>query len=170
MQTFLVEREPVVLAFYKTSLLAISLVAVKASLSGAVPYPFNVHQEQNIDVRQVGSVDLTIDAQGNGSLTHTWSNGKRASGNTFYSVVVFVSSDGRVLYSDKQTKGIDGSWAGRAREGHVTTKFTLTKEQMDQFDHIALRMGAMNCGMELSSFKCCDHGLEVGFTTRKCGR
>jgi hypothetical protein len=24
---------------------------------------------------------------------------------------------------------------------------------MDQFDHIELKMGAMNCGMELSSFK-----------------
>jgi hypothetical protein len=72
-------------------------------------------------------------------------------------------------YSDKQTKGLDGSWGGHAREGHVTTKFSLDKAQMDNFDHVTLKMGVMNCGMKLTSFKCCDNGIEASFTTRKCG-
>jgi hypothetical protein len=153
-------------SFFKASLVAVSLV----TLTGAVQYPYNFHQEQNIDDHQVGWIDVKIDAQGRGTLTHSWSNGKRTSGNTFYSVVIFANKDGKVVYADKQTKGLDGSWYGPAREGRVTTQLRLTKEQMDEFDHIELKMGAMYCGLELSSFRCCDHGIEVGFTTRRCGR
>jgi hypothetical protein len=136
--------------------------------ANAVTYPYKLHQEQNIDTHQVGWIDLTIDAQGQGSLTDSWSNGKQISGNTFYSIVVFVGKDGKPIYANKQTKGIDGSYGGHAREGHVTTSFTLTKEQMDAFDHVALKMGAMNCGIQLSSFHCCDNGIEVGFSGRPC--
>jgi hypothetical protein len=91
-----------------------------------ITYPYRCHQEQNIDTHQVGWIDLTLDAQGHGSLTDSWSNGKQTSGNTFYAVVL-VGKDGKVVYSDKQTKGLDGSWGGLAREGQVTTNFTLTK-------------------------------------------
>jgi hypothetical protein len=148
----------------------IACIGTFAAISSAhaVTYPYRLHQEQNIDTHQVGWIDLTIDAQGHGSLTDSWSNGKQISGNTFYAIVVLVGKDGKVIYSDKQTKGLDGSFGGHAREGQVATNFTLTKEQLDEFDHVALKMGAMNCGMELSSFHCCDNGIEVGFSTRKC--
>jgi hypothetical protein len=68
-----------------------------------------------------------------------------------------------------QTKGIDGSWGGHAREGSVQVPFALTKEQMADFDHVEFKLGVMNCGMKLSSFHCCDNGIEVGVTTEKCG-
>jgi hypothetical protein len=141
---------------------------VVLSSAHAVTYPYKLHEEQNIDTHQVRWIDLTIDAQGHGVLIDSWSNGKQTSGNTFYAIVVLVGKDGRVIYSDKQTKGLDGSAGGHAREGHVTTNFILSKQQLEDFDRVALKMGAMNCGMELSSFHCCDNGIEVGFSTRKC--
>ncbi len=150
--------------------LAIVLMPITASVSGAVTYPYKLHQEQNIDTHQVGWIDLMIDAQGHASLTDSWSNGKRTSGNTFYAIVVLVGKDGKAIHSDKQMKGLDGSWGGHAREGHVTTNFSLNKAQMDNFHHVALKMGVMNCGMEMTSFKCCDHGIEASFSTKKCGK
>ena len=155
---------------WKLMSIAIVLTAITASRCGAVTYPYKLHQEQNIDTHQVGWIDLTIQAQGYANLTVNWSNGKRTSGNTFYAIVVLVGKDGKAIHSDKQTKGLDGSWGSHAREGHVTTSVFLNKEQMDNFDHVALRMGVMNCGMELTSFKCCDHGIEASFSTRKCGK
>jgi hypothetical protein len=133
-------------------------------------YPCSSHIEQPIDKHQVGWIDLTIDGQGHATLTHWWSNGKQWSGNTFYSIVVLVDKDGKPIYHDWQTKGIDGSGGGHARKGFVTTTFTLTKEQSQQFDHVLLKMGAKNCGIELTSFHCCDHGIEVTFSDKKdCG-
>jgi hypothetical protein len=78
------------------------------------------------------------------------------------------SKDGKVLYSEKQIKGLDGSLGGHAREDHVTTDFTLNNEQMAEFDHVDLKMGTMNCGMELTSVKFTNNGVEVGFSTKKC--
>ncbi|SED72776.1 hypothetical protein [Bradyrhizobium erythrophlei] len=137
--------------------------------AAAATFPYKIHREQNIDAKQVGWIDLTIDPQGHGTLTQSWSNGKRTSGNTFYGIVVLVGRDGRPIYSDKQTNGLDASWGGHAREGHVTTTFSLDKAQMDDFDQVTLKMGVMNCGMKLTSFKCCDNGVEASFTTKKCG-
>ena len=150
--------------------LALIITAITVSISGAVTFPYKAHQEQNIDTHQVGWIDLTIDAQGHATLTDSWSNGKQTSGNTFYAIVVLVGKDGKVIHSDKQTRGLDGSWGGHAREGHVTTTFSLDKAQTDNFDHIVLKMGVMNCGMELTSFKCCDNGVEATFSTKKCAK
>jgi hypothetical protein len=72
------------------------------------------------------------------------------------------------VWSNKQTKGIDGSWWGSAREGSVTVRDSLTKEQMQAFDHVEFKLGVMNCGMQLTSFKCCDNGIEASFSTKKC--
>jgi hypothetical protein len=146
------------------------MIATSVASATGVTYPHKLRQEQNIDTNQVGWIDLVIKADGRGSLAHSWSNGKSTSGNTFYSIVVLVGKDGKTIYSDRQTKGLDGSWGGSAREGHVTTNFSLTKAQMDNFDHVELKMGAMNCGVKLTSFKCCDHGIEASFGTRKCGQ
>jgi hypothetical protein len=156
------------LTFVKADLLAIAAVVGSTCACHAVDYPYKLHQEQNIDTHQVGWVDLTIDPQGNGSLIDGWSNGKHTSGNTFYAIVVLVGKDGKVVWSNKQTKGLDGSWGGHARRGYASANFTLSKEQMEMFDHVALKMGAMNCGMDLSSFSCCDHGIDVGFSSKKC--
>jgi len=134
----------------------------------AVEYPFRFFQEQNIDTHQVGHVKVDIDADGNGVLEDFWSNGKQISGNTFYAIVVLVSKNGEVVWANKQTKGLDGSFGGHAREGTVTTKFQLTKEQMASVDHVAFKLGATNCGMELTEFHCCNNGIEASFSTRKC--
>jgi hypothetical protein len=157
-------------SLWKAIPVAIMLAPMTASISGAVTYPYKLHQEQNIDTGQVGWIDFSIDARGHASLTDSWSNGKRTSGNTFYAIVVLVDKDGKAIHSDKQTKGLDGSWGGHARQGHVATGFTLNSEQMGNFDHVALKMGVMNCGMEMTSFKCCDHGIEASFSTKKCER
>jgi hypothetical protein len=138
------------------------------SQAAAVEYPYKLHLEQNIDTHQVGWIDLRIDGQGHGNLTDSWSNGKKTSGNTFYAIVALVGKDGKAVWTDKQTKGLDGSLGGHAREGHVQVSFKLNQNQLAAFDHVALKVGTMNCGMELTSFKCCDHGIEVEFTTKKC--
>jgi hypothetical protein len=151
-------------------LITVLFVTISATPIYAVSYPFSYQQEQNIDKHQVGRIYLSIDAQGAGTLTHEWSNGTRTSGNTFYSVVVLVGKNGKPIYSDKQTKGLDGSWGGRAKEGAVTTNFKLNQDQMMELDHVTFKMGAMNCGMELASFRCCNKGIEFEFTTHKCGR
>ena len=44
------------------------------SSAHAITYPYKLHREQNIDTHQVGWIDLMIDAQGNGSLTDSWTN------------------------------------------------------------------------------------------------
>jgi hypothetical protein len=153
--------------FTATILFGLASVST-VNIVDAVSLPFKLHLEQNIDTHQVGWFDLNIGPQGNGTLTHSWSNGKHTSGNTFYSVVVLVDKNGKSIYSDKQTKGIDGSWGGHAREGHVTTQFKLTPEAAASVDHAVFKAGVTNCGMEVSSFKCCDNGIEIGFSTRKC--
>ena len=143
-------------------------MAVSTAPAAAVTYPYKLHQEQNIDTHQVGWIDLTIDPQGHGSLTDSWSNGKQSSGNIFYAIVVLVTKDGHVVWSNKQTKGIDGSFGGHAREGHVPLSFALDQDQMAMFDHVTLKIGVTQCGMELADFKCCDNGVEATFSTRKC--
>jgi len=152
----------------RATLLGVISIGLAAPTAAAVQYPYKLHQEQNIDTHQVGWIDLAIDPQGHGSLTYSWSNGKQTSGNTFYGIVALWDKNGQVLYSDKQTKGLDGSWGGHAREGHVTTGFTLNAEQLAGFDHVGLKMGAMNCGLELSSVQFKDNGIDVGFTGKKC--
>jgi hypothetical protein len=147
---------------------ATALTIGGASVAGAATFPYRLHQEQNIDSHQVGWIDLAIDAEGHGSLTQSWSNGKQTSGNTFYGIVALRAKDGTVLYTDKQTKGLDGSWGGHAREGHVTTAFTLNSERRAEFDHVDLKMGTMNCGMELTSVQFKDNGVDVGFSSKKC--
>ena len=153
---------------YRIVPLAALLAIGSVGATSAATFPYQLHQEQNIDSHQVGWIDLTIDAQGRGSLTQSWSNGKQTSGNTFYGIVVLRGKDGRVLYADKQTKGLDGSWGGHAREGHVTTGFTLNSEQMAELDHVDLKMGTMNCGMELTSVQFKDNGVEMGFSSKRC--
>ncbi len=148
-------------------LLFVGVVSMLTS-AHAVEFPFRHHQEQNIDKHQVGYVDIVIDAEGRGTVTYKWSNGKQWSGNTFYSVVVFLDKKGDIVYSDRQTKGLDGSFGGRAREGSVATPFTLSKEQMAAFDHVAVKMGAENCSLVIEAVKCCDKGLEVELKTQQC--
>jgi hypothetical protein len=150
------------------SLSALFALALSGRPALAVEYPFRFFQEQNIDTHQVGHVRVDIDNDGNGSLEDFWSNGKQISGNTFYAIVVLVSKNGEPVWANKQTKGLDGSFGGHAREGSVTTKFQLTKEQMALVDHVAFKLGTTNCGMELTEFHCCGNGIEASFSTRKC--
>jgi hypothetical protein len=148
------------------SLLYTPLVVARAC---ALTYPLTYHAEQNIDEHQAGWIDISIDENGNGALKDSWSNGKQVAGNTFYAIVAFRATDGSVIWSDKEEKGLDPSWWGHAREGNVTKNFSLNKEQMASLDHFDLKMGAMNCGLELSSVKFTDDGIDLGFTTRPCG-
>ena len=127
-------------------LLAIGSMVLTASPASAVGYPFKFFREQNIDNHQVGHVALTIDPLGAGTLEDFWSNGKKVAGNTFYAIVVLISKDGKAVWSDKETKGLDGSFGGRAREGSVTKKFHLTKEQMDKVDHVELNWALQIAG------------------------
>lgn len=148
------------------SLLSGLVLSVHPALS--IEYPFRFFQEQNIDTHQVGHVKVDIDGDGNGILEDFWSNGKQMSGNTFYAIVLLVSKNGDVVWANKQTKGLDGSFGGHAREGSVTTNFKLSKEQMASVDHLAFKLGTTNCGMELTEFHCCNNGIEASFSTRKC--
>jgi len=134
----------------------------------AVDYPFKFFQEQNIDTHQVGHVRIEIDSNGHGTLEDFWSNGKQLSGNTFYAIVALASKSGDVVWANKQTKGLDGSFGGHAREGSVNTGFQLTKEQMAAVDHVVFKLGTVNCGMELTEFHCCNNGIDASFSTKKC--
>src|SRR5690242_16400094 len=91
--------------------LAIVLLAHHALAQGKA---FHFQREQNIDVNQVGSVRIDIAPDGRGLLRDFWSNGKKVAGNTFYAVVVLADKQGKPIWSNKQTKGLDGSFGGRA--------------------------------------------------------
>jgi hypothetical protein len=133
--------------------------------SQAVPLPYSAHREQNIDNHQVGYVDLTVNENGNATLTAKFSNGKQWSGNNFYAITALRAKDGGVLRAVLQEKGLDGSFGGRAREGSDTQTFTLTKDQLAALDHIDVQMGVRNCGTEIIEM----HGLnDVTFSVRKC--
>jgi hypothetical protein len=148
------------------ALLLTAAVAVTATAS-ATTYPYTLYRWQEIDTHQGGWINIAIDPDGRGSVTHSWSNGKQISGNDFYSVVVLRSKEGKVIWSDKQVKGIDGSWFGSAREDHVTTRFTLSKEQMDAFDHVDFRAGTTYCGLDLTGIHFVDNGIEIKLGTCK---
>jgi hypothetical protein len=144
-----------------------TILAVTSS-SFAMDYPFSFSREQNIDVHQVGHVRFTIDPRGHLTGEDFWSNGKKTSGNTFYAIVVLVDKDGKSIWSNQQTKGLDGSWTGHAREGRVSLDYQLSRDQMNAFDHAEVKLGVMNCGWELTEFHCCNNGIEATFTERKC--
>src|SRR5262249_28559726 len=149
-------------AFFATMVLATFAVTSQAR---AVTYPFQIHQEQNIDNHQVGWIDLAIDPSGNGSLTAGWSNGAQWRGNNFYAITALRGKDGAVIWATIQEKGLDGSGMGHAREGRETTNFALSKEQLDNFDHVELKMGVRNCGMRVIEM----HNLnDWTFTTKPC--
>ena len=122
----------------------------------------------HINVPEVGHVRFTIDQQGHLSGEDFWSNGKKTSGNTFYAIVVLADKDGKSIWSNKQTKGLDGSWFRRPREGRVALDYHLSKPQMEALDHVETKIGVMNCGVEVSEFHCCNNGIEITFTERKC--
>jgi hypothetical protein len=68
------------------------------------------------------------------------------------------------VWADKQTKGLDGSGGGRAREGKVVTNFKLSPEDLARIDPKRVYLkGAHYSGVGIKSFKCCDKGLEVEF-------
>jgi hypothetical protein len=158
-------------AFFATMVLAAFAAIVLAtfavtSQARAVTYPFQIHQEQNIDSHQVGWIDLAIDPSGKGSLTAGFSNGKQWAGNNFYAITALRGKDGAVIWATIQEKGLDGSGMGHAREGRVTTNFALTKEQLDNFDHVELvKVGVRNCGMRVIEM----HNLnDWTFATKPC--
>ena len=138
-----------------------------ATTSSNAAQPIHWFAEQNIDHHQVGHVRIDIDANGNGRVEHFWSNGKQFSGNTFYSVVALYDAQNQLVWSDKQTKGLDGSGGGRAREGTVVAPIKLSPEELDRIDpkRVYLKMGARYGGIALKSVKCCNNGLEIELET-----
>jgi hypothetical protein len=154
-------------ALGKAILGASGLYALTAYSAGAVDYPFSFKQEQNIDTHQVGHVKINIDKDGNGTLEDFWSNGKQFSGNTFYAAVGLADKQGHGVWKDTEFKGLDGSFAGHAREGSVVKNFKLTKEQMESFDHVYFKLGTVNCGQTITiSF---NEGFGFDASTHKCG-
>jgi hypothetical protein len=145
---------------------AIALATFAVTPSLAMTYPYHLHQEQNIDDHQVGWIDLDINSNGTGLLTASFSNGKQIAGNNFYSIAVLRRKDGTIIdHPILQEKGLDGSWGGHAREGHVTNTLTLNAEQLASFDHVELKMGVRNCGMTVVEM----HNLnDWTFSTQKC--
>lgn len=146
-----------------------TFLAASTALAIEPGKPFHWGTEQNIDHHQVGRVVIDIDANGNGRVVHFWSNGKQWSGNTFYSVVALYDAQNQLVWADKQTKGLDGSGGGRAREGTVVTNFKLSPEDLVRIDpkRVHLKMGARNGGLRLKSLKCCNNGLEIELETIK---
>jgi hypothetical protein len=123
------------------------IAAVPAEATPAFPYRY--HTEQNIDNHQVGFVDVVVNGDGSGTVTARFSNGKQLAGNTFAAETVFAAADGVPLLSVRQTKGLDGSWGGHAREGSVINPIHLNPEQLRLFDHVEVqRMRALNDGIE----------------------
>jgi hypothetical protein len=99
-------------------------------------FPYHYHKEQNIDAHQIGYVDVVLNPDGTGWVTATFSNGKQWAGNKFAAETSLVSADGTKLDCIRQTKRLDGSWGGQARESSVTTEIRLTPEQLRRFDHV----------------------------------
>jgi hypothetical protein len=146
---------------------AIAVAALCAGITAALAgtFPIKVHREQEIDRHQVGWIDVTIQDSGKVVVAGGFSNGKQLAGNNFYGITSFVRKDGSVIHNVLQEKGLDGSWGGHAREGRVTNEFTMTPEQLAEFDHITYRAGVRNCGMKVVEM----HNLnDWTFSTDKC--
>src|SRR5262249_49220942 len=113
-------------------------------------FPYHYHAEQNIDERQVGVVDVVVNANGSGIVTTKFSNGQQIRGNTFSSAIGFYGADGRPFLVVVETKGVDGSLGGPAREETVSQNVQLTPDQLTDFDHVALiKMAALCDGIDL---------------------
>ncbi len=132
-----------------TSACALTAALVVAAPAGAAPsLPYKFHTEQNIDNHQVGYVDVVVNADGSGAVTAKFSNGQQIRGNTFAAETALVDKDGHALLVVRQTKGLDGSWGGHAREGTVTNTFQLSPEKLQAFDRVVEgQMRALNDGI-----------------------
>lgn len=139
-------------------LLAVASIASMTALgsvdaSAEVAFPYRAHIEQNIDHHQVGYVDVYLTQSGAGTVDVKFSNGKQWAGNTFAAETTFVGKDGRRLAVVRQTKGLDGSFGGRAREGNVHNDIQLSADEVAQFDHVETRMRALGDGITLEDVK-----------------
>lgn len=142
--------------------------ATLGSVAMGASLPFSQRVEQEIDRHQVAYADIRVAPDGNGVANYKWSNGQQIRGNNFYTYVALVTKDNKPVWTDKQMKGLDGSWGGHAREGEVQTSFHLSEEQQKAIDHVVMKSGAVNCGLEMIEFHCCDNGIETTFSTKKC--
>jgi hypothetical protein len=101
-------------------------------------FPYSYHAEQNIDEHQVGYVDVVVNANGSGVVTTKFSNGQQIRGNTFSSAIGFYGAEDKPFLVVVETKGLDGSLGGPAREGTVSENIQLTQDQLRDFDHVTL--------------------------------
>jgi hypothetical protein len=123
-------------------------VALGGSALATPPLPYTMHREQNIDNHQVGYLDARIDPDGTVVVVAKFSNGKQIAGNTFAVETALMTTNNTPLFVIRQTKGLDGSWGGHAREGQVVTTFKMTPDQLRQFDHVEVsQMRALNDGI-----------------------
>jgi hypothetical protein len=139
---------------WKVALTVVSTSMLLAPTFAKPNFPYHYHTEQNIDEHQVGSVDVTVNADGS-SVVHTkFSNGKKVAGNTFSSATGFFGKDTKPFLVVVQTKGLDGSLLhnGKTQEGTEEQQVHLTPEQLGEFDHVQLiSIRAMCDGID---FKC----------------
>jgi hypothetical protein len=127
---------------------ALALLAVTGAALATPPLPYRLHREQNIDNHQVGYLDVVVNPDGSGVVVAKFSNGKQYAGNTFAVESALMNANKMPLMVFRQTKGLDGSWGGHAREGEVTIPFKLTPEQLQAFDHVEVGpMRALNDGI-----------------------
>lgn len=152
----------------KITWLAAAFCLAAGGSAMAANLPFSQHLEQEIDRHQVAYADVMIAPDGSGVANYKWSNGQQIRGNNFYTYLVLVTKDNKPVWTDKQMKGLDGSWGGHAREGEVKTSFHLSEEQLSAIDHVIMKSGTVNCGLEMIQFHCCDDGIEATFSTKKC--
>lgn len=152
---------------WATGLSSIIAIAASASAYAIEPLrePAKYKYEQNIDRNQVAYLDVVIQPDGTTSVTTMWSNGKQWAGNNFYSVVKFMSKDGKIITYVTQQKGLDGSGGGRARRGSETNGIKLTADQLAAFDRIEWKAGAKNCGLVFNGIK---SSGEITFVEQQC--
>lgn len=134
-------------------ILAAAAFVIAPSLCIAKPaFPYHYQAQQNIDRHQIGYLDVVVDGGGHGVVTTKFSNGQQIRGNTFASATGFYAHNGKPFLIVVETKGLDGSLGGHAREGTVSRPVQLSPEQLKAFDHARLiGMRALCNGID---FKC----------------
>jgi hypothetical protein len=150
---------------------AITMSVASASVKAVAPlsFPYKNHIEQNIDHHQVGWIDIKIDQSGKGRLVTSFSNGKQIAGNEFWGLTTLHDANGKPVKKFLAEKGLDGSWGGHAREGHVEKRFQLTPDEMARVHRVTIKMGVRNCGFHVvGGYIGGDKENYLEFSTRKC--
>lgn len=99
--------------------------------------PFEVKELfDEIDKHQLTYTSIRIGAEGKGTVTTKFSNGKQLDGDHFVTYTQFLDDQGHVLAIVRLAKGLNGSGGGKAKEGTVSSGVSLPIDQWSRVKRV----------------------------------